>query len=176
MGRCAACNSTILMGGESLYRWQFCDDACRESFKIALADELVEPALIKQQVDEVFNGPCPICQKPGPLDCYSATKITGMLVMFSMNSERRICCAHCGRMGRLSAFVHCLFLGWWSPKAAICNIFVLPTNLIAIPFVRTPRQPSADLIGMVKASMGERMAARVASQQARGASGEAATA
>jgi hypothetical protein len=167
MGKCAACNSTILMGGERFHRWEFCDNGCVENFKVALADKLVEPALIRQQVDEVFNGTCPICQKPGPLDCYSATKVTGMLVMFTVNSEKKICCASCGRMGRLGAFFHCLFLGWWSPKALFCNIFVLPTNLIATAFVRRPSQPSGSLISAVKASMGERLAAEVGREQAR---------
>jgi len=155
------------MGGERLYRWEFCDNGCVEKFKIALTDKFVEPALIRQQVEEVFNGTCPLCQKPGPLDCYSATKITGMILMFTINSEQKICCAGCGRKLRLSAFVHCLFLGWWSVKALICNIFVLPTNLIALAFVRTPSQPSGALICAVKASMGERLAAEVSRQQAR---------
>jgi hypothetical protein len=61
--------------------------------------------------------------------------------------------------------MHCLFLGWWGPRAAICNLFVLPTNLIAAAFVRTPKQPSPALISTVKASIGERMAAKVVSSE-----------
>lgn len=165
MAKCAACESTILLGGERFHKWLFCNNDCREKFKIGLTNELVEPAVVAQHIREVFNAECPVCKKPGPLDCFSSTTVTGMVVAFSINSESKLCCASCGRMRRLSAFAHCLFLGWWSPKALVCNVFVLPTNLIAAAFVRVPKAPTVELINTVKARIGESVAAKVAAQQ-----------
>lgn len=161
MAKCAACEATILFGGEQFRKWVFCDNNCREKFKIALTEQHVEPEVIAQHVHDVFNSECPVCHKDGPLDCYSYTKVTGVLVAFQIDSQSRMCCARCGRMGRLGAFAHCLFLGWWSPKALVCNVFVLPTNLIAAAFVRPPTKPTPELISTVKARIGESIAAKI---------------
>ena len=161
MAKCAACDSTILLGGEQFRKWVFCNKDCVLKFLIALTEQHVEPAVIQQHVHEVFNSACPVCKKPGPLDCFSKTTVTGMIVLMSVNSESTLSCASCGRMGRLGAFAHCLFLGWWGPKALICNIFVLPTNLIAAAFVRAPKAPTLALVEMVKARIGERIASEM---------------
>jgi hypothetical protein len=59
------------------------------------------------------------------------------------------------------ATLHCLFLGWWSPRAAFFNIFVLPTNLIASLFVRQPELPSQALSDFVKARLVDSMQSEI---------------
>jgi hypothetical protein len=52
-----------------------------------------------------------------------------------------VCCAACGRKERLKAG-WCALAGWWGPKAAVFNLFVLPGNLIAAAVIRKPTRPS----------------------------------
>jgi len=55
------------------------------------------------------------------------------------------------------AALHCLGLGWWSPHAIFYNLFVLPSNLIALLFVREATAPSPALAALVKARIADQI-------------------
>ena len=124
-------------------------------------DELVPRETIDQQVRQVFEAECPQCGRLGYNDLYSATKVSAFLIMFQINTRKQICCPGCGRKNRLLAAMHRLVAGWWGPKAAICNLFILPTNLLAALFIRSPQEPSPQLIATIKASMANALAPRL---------------
>lgn len=160
--KCAACESRILAGATSFLHWRFCNDACCTRFKSQLADELIPAEVISAQVESVFHAPCPQCGRATENDFYSATKITGMLLAYHIESGSVLCCASCGRKNRMMAALHCLFLGWWSPRAAFCNVFVLPTNLVATLFIRRPEVPSEMLSVFVKSRLVDSMQNEIA--------------
>lgn len=139
--KCTACGSRILAGATSFLQWHFCSDACEQRFKVQLADQMLPPELVAEQVEALFRGPCPQCHGTTGNDVFSSTTITGMLFMYQIESGSKLCCAACGRKNRLIAALHCLVLGWWSPRAAFFNLFVLPTNIIAGLCARQPQAP-----------------------------------
>jgi hypothetical protein len=155
--KCTACGSRILAGATSFRQWHFCSDTCEQSFKVQLADQMLPPELVAEHVDALFRGPCPQCQKTTGNDLFSSTKVTGLLLLYHMESGSTLCCASCGRKNRLWAALHCLFLGWWSPRSAFINLFVLPTNIIAGLCARQPQAPSPEITQMVKCSLIEMM-------------------
>ncbi len=159
--KCDACNSRILTGGQTFLHWKVCGDDCANRLRIRLVDELVPQETIDKQIQQVFEAECPQCGRLGYNDLYSATKISAFLIMFQINTQKQICCSGCGRKNRLYAAMHCMFAGWWGPKAAICNLFILPTNVLAALFIRSPQQPSPQLIAMIKASMANSMAPQI---------------
>jgi hypothetical protein len=80
-----------------------------------------------------------------------------MLIVYTINSQRQLCCPRCARKNRLHAALYCLVAGWWAPRAAVANLFVLPANLIACLFVQRATEPSRRLIRRVKTAMAESM-------------------
>ena len=153
--KCAACNGRILAGGVQFHSWRFCSDNCVTNFKAALVDRFVPPEVVAAHVQGVVQAPCPQCGAQTGNDFYSSTRVTGALVVFLMNSQSRVSCLSCARKERLFAFCHCLFLGWWSPKALFCNVFVLPTNLFASILTRRPAVPSPALVRLVKSRVAD---------------------
>jgi hypothetical protein len=153
--KCAACNARILAGGQQLHLWRFCSDNCVTKFKSALVDRVVAPDVVAAQIRGVAASPCPVCGAHRGNDLYSSTRVTGMLIALAVKSASRVSCLSCARKERLSAFLHCLFLGWWSPKALFCNLFVLPTNLLASILTRQPAAPSPALATLVKSRMAD---------------------
>jgi endogenous inhibitor of DNA gyrase (YacG/DUF329 family) len=171
LAKCAACKSRIVAGGLTYLNRRFCSADCVANFQVALTDHVVPAEVVDRHIQEVFASPCPVCGREGGIDLYTATRVSAFLIFFQIDSRQRVSCARCGRKHRLLAAVHCFFLGWWGPKAAFCNLFVLPTNLIAAAFVRTPKGPSVALRMFVKARMAETvvpqlLAVRAAAEQA----------
>ncbi|WP_337219622.1 hypothetical protein, partial [Vibrio parahaemolyticus] len=76
-------------------------------FQAALTDEVVPPEDVDEQIRLTFRGPCPDCGREGGNDLYSATKLSAFLIFFQINSQKRLCCAGCGRKNRLLAALHC---------------------------------------------------------------------
>lgn len=153
--KCTGCGSRILAGAEMYMDRPFCNADCVSRFQISLAEQAVSPDLFEKHVIEVFEAPCPHCGEQGFNDLYNATKITGYLIFYEISSEQKLGCASCGRKHRLGAALHCLFAGWWGIRAALFNLFILPTNLIAALFIRTPMEPSPALRQFVKARLAE---------------------
>jgi endogenous inhibitor of DNA gyrase (YacG/DUF329 family) len=172
LAKCTACGSRIIAGGETYLNRPFCSADCVTNFQVALTNELVPAELVDRHIQEVFAAPCPVCGRDGGIDLYSATKVSAFLIFFQIDSQQRVSCAGCGRKNRLLAALHCLFLGWWGPKAAFCNLFVLPANLLAAAFIRTPKEPSAALRRFVKARLAETLVPQLLA--ARAATGDAA--
>jgi hypothetical protein len=153
--RCAACGSLIIVGGNSFLDRRCCNADCLARFQTTLAEEVVSEEEVDEQARLLFEGPCPECGWEGGNDMYSATRVTGFLFFAQIKTQQKQCCAGCGRKNRLLAALYCLVCGWWGPKAAICNLFVLPMNLIAAAFIRTPSEPSAGLRQLVKIRIAE---------------------
>ncbi len=165
MQKCPTCKSRILAGGENFFQWRFCSELCAAKFKCGLVDELVPSEVIDERVNEIFEAPCPKCGREGYNDLWSATTVTGMLLMYTINSQSNISCSGCARSSRLLAALHCLFLGWWSPRALLFNMFVLPTNLIALCLVKDPIEPSEELKQVVKSKMAEALASQISASR-----------
>ena len=151
--KCTDCGSRIIAGGVYFNDRIFCSDKCTAHFKEQIADGLFSEEELAAHVDSVVYGPCPLCGKESVNDLFSAIKVTGMLVAYRIDSGSVFCCASCGRMNRLKAALYCLVAGWWSPTSAFLNVFVLPINLVAIPFTRAPKSPSSELVQQVKVQL-----------------------
>lgn len=157
--KCTACGARIVSDAETFLGMPFCSPQCVARVQVALTDRFVPPETLEAHVQGFFTAACPECGRQGMNnDIYSATKVSGFLIVYTISSQQKLACAACGRKHRLLAALHCLFAGWWGPHAALCNLFVLPTNLIAAAFIRTPREPSQALRAFVKARLAESVA------------------
>ena len=120
-----------------------------------IAEEHFPAEALEAKTQEVFEGGCPQCGVKRPVDVYSATRITGLLLAVQSQTAERLCCAGCGRRLKLGAFVHCLFLGWWSVRAFFFNLFLVPINLLSLLFTFEAQEPSEALRMRVKVMLGD---------------------
>ena len=155
MQKCAKCDATIVMGAEEYAGRLFCSRDCISKLLIEIAEQNVTPADLDARTQEMFQGGCPVCNAQRPIDVYSATKITGMILAVQVSTDEQISCASCARKFKFGAFAHCLFLGWWSPKALFFNIFLIPISLISTIFTMEAQEPSKELRDRVKAIIGD---------------------
>jgi len=162
--KCAGCNARIIAGAKRYYSWEFCSENCINKFKSTMVDRFVAPDTIANQIQGVVEAPCPVCGTQNGNDLYSSTRVTGMLIMLRVTSGARVSCVSCARKERLVAFLHCLFLGWWSPKALFINVFVLPTNLLAAVLTRQPASPSRAFSALVKSRMADSFMPQIVDQ------------
>ena len=112
--KCAACGGRILAGGLRFGEMTFCNEQCFARFKAALVDESVPSDVVAGRVADVFNSPCPQCGNTQGNDLYSATKLTGMLLAYQIESGSALCCAKCGRKNRLAAVRSVPRDAWWA--------------------------------------------------------------
>ena len=159
--KCANCNLRIVAGANMFHHWAFCSATCRTKFQCALIDNLVPAEDVDKQVRQAFEGPCPSCGRIERNDVYSATRVTGMLIVYTTKIQRELCCPRCAKKNLLRAALYCLAAGWWSPRAAFANLFILPGNLISCLLIRPAKEPSQRLIRRVKVSMAESMLPRL---------------
>jgi hypothetical protein len=162
--KCPACNGRIIAGGKQFHSWRFCNDNCVTNFKAALVGHFVAPEVIAAQIRGVVEAPCPVCRALRGNDLYASTRVTGLVFVFMLNSGSRVSCLRCARKERLIAFLHCLFFGWWSPRALFCNAFVAPTNLLASMLTRQPAAPSPALATLVKSRMADAVMPQILDQ------------
>ena len=150
--KCGHCKSRVMMGLTYLDQ-TFCSEGCVSKYQKALVSKLVPDEVFEQYVQDVFTGPCPECGVPSQNDIYRATTVTGAVVFMTVNTQCRLSCRPCGRRHRLDAALHCLAFGWWAPKAAILNCFILPANLLGAIFIGTATEPSKALRKVARAKM-----------------------
>jgi hypothetical protein len=139
-------------------KWTFCNEKCESRFKLALAEQLVSPEELNQRVHRIFEAECPSCHRFARNSLVGTTTVTGLLVAFRVKNRKHICCARCARMKLLGAAAHCLAFGWWSPKALIANVLILPANLLGLLFIREPKGPTVALVKFVKTRVAEELA------------------
>lgn len=162
--KCSGCGTRILAGGVKSQGGTWCSEQCLQKSVCRTVDNAVPADVMQSAVMATFNGNCPRCGGPGPIDVYSATKLTGMLLMFTIAHPQHVGCASCGRMHRLKAAGHNLLAGWWGPRCFIANLFVLPWQLISAALIRQPTEPSPALVHLVKLDIASRAASLQADQ------------
>lgn len=155
MASCAACGTTIF-GGVKIDGNQYCNQKCATYAGVLRAAGSVPQDLVDQHVATVFNGTCPKCGGPGPVDIRKNHKITSMLVLSTWKTQSPICCAACGKKEQVKALVHCSLLGWWGiPNGIMRTPFHIGKNLKAIK-ANAATEPSEDLKRHVRLTLASR--------------------
>jgi hypothetical protein len=77
--RCAYCDSRILYGGRRQGNLRFCSDACRRAGVLLSASREIPDQAVDDRVRSVFDGPCPRCGGPGPVDVHTSHRAVSAL-------------------------------------------------------------------------------------------------
>ena len=146
VAKCSFCNATILFGGQRDGDLRFCSAKCLDQgYQFRLAQRL-PPEMVDEAVQSVFEGACPKCGGPGPVDVHMSYRVISFLKFTSWSTRTALCCTGCGRKAKLLDALYSFAFGWWGvPLGFIVTPIQIARNLMFLVPAGTSSSPSAAL-------------------------------
>jgi hypothetical protein len=158
--RCAYCDTWIMFGGNRLGQLRFCTDSCRQSGIQLSASHEIPDHVVNERVWSVFNGICPKCGGPGPVDVHRSHRVVSALVVTSSNNRLTMSCRSCANKEKIRDTLLTFGLGWWGvPWGVIMTPIQIGRNLTALFSRSGTGQPSTHLQKLVRLKMFEELVA-----------------
>ena len=156
--RCAYCDTRILFGGKREGGLRFCNEERRRAgIQLSVSYQIPEQ-LIKERVAAVFNGTCPRCDGPGPVDVRTSYRVVSFLVMTSWRNRPALTCRSCGNKAKLRDTVLSLGLGWWGlPWGPVMTPVQVIRNVAGLLGAKDPSQPSCHLERLVRLNVADEL-------------------
>ncbi len=150
MATCNSCGTFIVFGGVKEENLRFCNAGCQKNFQCAAGPEH-PPGVVERWVREIHEGPCPICQGPGPVDVHQSHRVWSAIAMTRWSTRPHLCCHSCARKKQLGDTIFSLALGWWGfPWGLIFTPVQVTRNLNGAINGPDPFAPSAELQQLVQ--------------------------
>jgi hypothetical protein len=154
MPKCSYCNSTIIIGGVRDGEHRFCNKKCRQEGALLSVAQQVPSEEVQKRTLAVHQGPCPKCQRGGPVDVHTAHSVLSALVVTTWKSSPQVSCESCGKKAKITAAVSSFFLGWWGfPWGLILTPVQVTRNLWGLARGQPSLAPSAQLERIVRLGM-----------------------
>jgi hypothetical protein len=151
MAKCAACGTTILLGGKRQGDLRFCNHSCLTKGAIVAAMQSVPESLVTPRAWEIHSGRCPVCHGSGPVDIHNSFRVWSGLIMTSYQTRQNLCCRSCATRARLKDAGFSLLFGWWGiPWGLIWTPVQIVRNVAAIMRSEDAPTPSPALVHLVR--------------------------
>jgi hypothetical protein len=150
MAKCSSCRTLIAWGGLYDGDFRYCSEGCLDAGRIDRVTQAVPRELLDRYLWAVYEGDCPQCGGPGPLDVYAAGH--GVLQFRTVLGDRLppISCRSCGTKAELRSALGRAALGWWLPFEFVLLPLALGRSVIRLVMRRNRSGPSAILERRVK--------------------------
>jgi hypothetical protein len=149
--RCAYCETRILFGGKRHGDVRFCNETCYQAGIRLFASHSLRDEAVTQRVWALFNGPCPQCGGPGPVDVHVSHRIVSAVLFSSWSNRPALTCRACARTARMRDAAVSLGLGWWAlPWGVIMTPVQIARNVAGLLHRPLTDQPSAQLEKLVR--------------------------
>ena len=146
MASCATCNSFIIVGGEKVDEFRFCNKKCLESGGVYIEATKVTDAEIDALAKEIHAGVCPMCEERSGVEIRKSYDIVSFVFYTRHSTHTHICCRVCALKKQSIDFVGSFFLGWWGvPWGLLITPVQLLSNIGAMLFPPNTDEPSKDL-------------------------------
>jgi len=146
MATCAICRKTILFGGIKENGVSFCSRRCREKGAALVVAPNIPDDVVTQYAAEIHRGPCPKCQRAGPVDLYTSYSVWSAIIITRWESHPEISCLSCGNKAKIKATTASLLFGWWGfPFGLIITPIQLTRNIWGLICKRESEIPSEGL-------------------------------
>ena len=151
MAKCANCGSTIVFGGKRAGDARVCSQDCLNAGLARGVVAQVPDDVVRKAAQEIFQGQCPQCNGPGPVDVHTVHTIWSALIMTRWGSNARLSCRRCGVRAQAGGLVSSLVLGWWGvPWGLIMTPVQAFRNIKNMMITPTYMQPSHQLENHVR--------------------------
>lgn len=153
MAKCDSCRALIAWGGIKEEGYRYCSERCMEQGRLDRVTRAVPRDLLDRYLRAVYEGDCPQCGGPGPLDVYGATR--GWIDMRIVLGERLppISCRSCGAKTELRAVLKSAALSWWLPFELILMPLSISQSILRMAMKRRQSGPSPQLERRVKVEL-----------------------
>ena len=158
MASCACCGRIILFGGKTYGQDRYCDDNCASVGIAIIRSRAVAPAAIADVVQRLWNGPCPKCNGPGPVDVHTSHTVFSFILMTSWQSHPQLSCRRCGVKRQAGAAAVSLFAGWWGiPWGFFVTPIQVVRNIVGMVGGPSRDEPSQELEKQVRIQLGSQV-------------------
>lgn len=153
MAKCFSCRTFIVCGGVRDGDFRYCSERCTERGRIDRVTQAVPAELFSRYLRAVYEGDCPQCGGPGPLDVYGSTR--AWIDMRIVLGERLppISCRRCGAKAELRGVLKSAALGWWLPFELLLMPLAISRSIFRLAMNRRHAGPSPRLERRVKVEL-----------------------
>jgi hypothetical protein len=149
--RCVYCDTRILFGGKREGNLRFCNDECRQRGLLLSVSHQVPDHLVNERVLAVFEGNCPQCSGPGPVDVHTSHRVFSAVIITSWTNRPALTCKRCGTRAKVRDTMLSLALGWWAlPWGIVMTPVQVVRNLAGVFSGADASRPSARLDALVR--------------------------
>ena len=158
MARCQQCNAVIVLGGARKDGARYCNSTCMKQNQ-RVRQTPVSDVQLEATVLAVHAGPCPVCQRDGPVDVHNVHTIWSVLWFTQWKTVPTVGCRSCGRMAQLRGVLFSSLLGWWGfPWGVIVTPIQILRNLGGMFLAPHSEHPSAQLQELLRGELAEQNA------------------
>ena len=169
MAKCDYCGTTILWGATRDGDFVFCGSKCHKEGHLLSAIDQVPEDVVRKEVLAVYEGLCPKCSGPGPVDVHTAYEVWSAFIITCWQSCPQISCRGCGNKARAFNAFACMLVGWWALAGLIMTPIQIGRNIAGL-FGRTDSGPSPQLVRLVRLQIAARIVESAGAQDPDGES------
>ena len=168
MATCGYCKSVIIFGGKRDGEFVFCNDRCHEKGRDFLRVlSRLSKGKVATYTRQVYSGPCPSCDGPGPVDVHTKFWVWSIIFMTSWGSNPEICCRSCGVKNQIFAIIGNFIFGWWGfPWGLLLTPIQSIRNIIGIFSPPPPSRPSKKLTHLLRLDLAQQVLGEANQQSA----------
>ena len=151
MATCGHCGETIVFGGVRAGDLRYCNNTCLENAGGLGAAAPVSDDAVADLAHRIHSGPCPKCQRTGPVDVHMAYWVWSALAFTRWGHQQQLSCRRCALKTQAGRLVQSAVLGWWGFP---WGIIMTPVQVVrtATAMIAPPRsgQPSVGLHSLAR--------------------------
>src|ERR1043166_7262963 len=102
MKSCDSCGKKIVFGGKKMETNLYCNATCAANKSLLDAMRGVPENLLRQRLNEVHQGRCPVCSGPGPVDLQFSHRVWSAIAVTSWSTRQVLACRPCGNKRRVA--------------------------------------------------------------------------
>src|SRR5579859_6096779 len=110
---CAYCGKNITAGGVRAGNSIFCNGTCHQNAHLLKTSPAIPEDILQEHLNTVWQGPCPKCQGPGPVDVHKYHEVWSVLVLTRWTSKQQLSCRSCAIKRQFGGIGFSLVAGWW---------------------------------------------------------------
>jgi hypothetical protein len=161
MATCATCGTMILFGGVTNEGLKFCGSPCAEKGELTLAARRVPDGEAVMLASKIHAGPCPKCQKAGPVDLRRSYQVISFIFATNWKTNSILGCRTCGVKAQVTDLFGSLLGGWWGfPWGLVMTPVQIVRNVAVLIKPPSPNRPSEALLSYAKVLIASGRSAR----------------
>ena len=130
---CPTCSKTVLFGGIKEGYKKYCSKQCYEEGEINRIAESFPDQTVEAFSAIIYNGTCPQCDGPGPIDVHKSYFVYSFLISTNYRTNENVLCKSCATKQQWGDLIRSFFVGWWGlPFGLIITPIMIVTNIIAM--------------------------------------------